>query len=97
MPTNKTYEIGSWEQLLNAVNPENVGRMAVDLCKTLILYANTSDHVRKSQGLPESTPNTTVLPMTHFEWVDDGINEITQVKITDPITGEVGIINLKEN
>lgn len=88
MATNKTYEIDSFEKLMNVVSEENFEALSLDFVKWMAIYLAHVKKVREAH--PEETKellNWEIIEAS-FEWIDDGANDLKEVKVVDSKTGE---------
>ncbi len=84
----KQYEIDSLERLVNLASKGNIDRLSIDLLVWLNYIVEAMSKAR--EGMPEYKDRTNWdLFRPTFTWVDDGINNINHVKITNSDTGEV--------
>jgi len=91
-----TYEIHTFEQLLNVVNSENSQRLAVDIGAWLMWYAKIMENTRRD--FPNETEGKLNWEIAKggFTWVDDGKHELKNVTITDPSTGKIQVRKVKK-
>ena len=91
----KTYEIDTFEKLLNVANGSNVQNLAIDLAQWLIYCTNTIEQLReKHPELCKGKTNHEIAKCT-FIWIDDGKNDLNNVKLVKKETGEVVNVKLK--
>ena len=91
----KTYNLKTVSQFLDVVNDDNIEVLLLDFAKFLTIYNNSIKAIR--EGLPKETEGKTNLDLLQsmFIWTDDGISEITEVKIENSKTGEIKTIKKK--
>ncbi len=89
----KTYQIDSWEKLLNLANEENLERILVDFTKWLSFYVSFIGEVRKKNPEETKNKNNYEISKCTFIWIDDGKNDLIGVEITNKKTGETTRIN----
>jgi hypothetical protein len=90
-----TYDIDTFNKLLNVVNTENVGRFAYDLAQYLAFYAGAVAKVRDLHPSETEGLTNTELIRSHFKWIDDGKNDFKGYEVTDPKTGKVTYHKMK--
>lgn len=83
-----TYEINTFEQLLNVVNSENSKRLAIDLGAWLMWYAKVIENTRRDFPIETGNMLNWEIATGGFTWIDDGKHELKSVSITDPKTGK---------
>ena len=89
MASNKTYVIDSFEKLLNVLNDDNFKNLTLDLLKWLATYMVYIKEVRgKYPNETEGKSNWEICE-AHFEWIDDGKNDIKYIDHHNKHTGEV--------
>jgi hypothetical protein len=91
----KEYRIDSFERLINVATPENVDRLAVDLCIWLKYHIAVVEKLKEMNHELKDLPNYHVAP-GHMIWVDDGKHDHLNTIVTDPNTGEVREYNTKK-
>ena len=67
--TNETHNIKTIKEFFEVANDENFER----IMKDFILFANQAITLKEKFGKD--------IDITAFEWTDDGINELTGIKI----------------
>ena len=91
----KKYRIDSFERLINVATPENVDRLAVDLCMWLKYHIAVVEKLKETQPELKDLPNYYIAP-GHMIWVDDEKHDHLNTIVTDPITGEVREYKMKK-
>jgi hypothetical protein len=83
----KTYEIKSFEQLVNVVNRDNMEAITTDLLMWLMYCVQFYEEARKLN--PDLKDKTNwELSKCHFIWIDDGKHDMKETKIILQETGE---------
>lgn len=85
----KTYNLEKVSQFLDVVNDDNIEVLINDFAKFLVMYNNSINAYRKE--LPKETEYKTNLELlsAEFVWTDDGVSELTSVKLHNKSTGEI--------
>lgn len=96
-PTGKTYEIDSFETLINVVNVDNADRIIPDLCMWLAYSAQIVDALRKKHKKYCKDKTNWDLARSCFVWTDDGENKMTHVRVKNLLTGEIQTIEFKKS
>jgi hypothetical protein len=94
MKKPKEYEIETIEQLVNIVTPENEQRLGIDF----LLWLNHVNHtfVKIKENHPEyKNKLNSEIAKTKFIWVDDGKNDLLNIKLKSKETGEIKNIKPK--
>ncbi len=92
----KTYEIDSFEKLLNVATSENFERLSLDLLKWLSLYVAHLEGIRKSHPKETEGKMNWELIEADFQWIDDGKNDLKYAEIIDKRTGEKTQLKIKK-
>jgi len=89
MKKSNTYDINTFDKLINVANSENIDRLSVDLLQWFFYSVKLIENIRLKY--PEKTKNKTnsQIVKCSFRWIDDGKNDFKGVEITNPITGEI--------
>jgi hypothetical protein len=89
---NKTYDIDTFEKLINVVNKENFDRFTIDFLQWLHYSVDILEAIREKY--PEEVKGKTnwEIAKSSFTWIDDGKNDFKSVKVTNAQTGEVKVI-----
>ena len=96
IPTGKTFEIDSFEKLLNVVDEDNIGDLGICLFHYLHHYTKVIKEYRKTYPKEcKGKLNYQIIP-TSFIWTDDGIEELTKVQMVNSKTGEKFTTELKK-
>lgn len=85
----KTYNIDSFEKLINIANKENVERLASDLCGWLLYSEKVISEVREKYPKETEGKSNSEILICKFTWVDDGKNDMLGVDIENKETGEI--------
>lgn len=85
---NKTYEIKSFEHLLNIINKENCERLATDCALWLIEYSRIIEALREKHPEKYQGKSNWEIAEGGFNWIDDGEQKINGWKTTIKETGE---------
>lgn len=94
MSENKTYKIETLTELLDVVNKENFEDIMKDLLSCVDYSMRLFDNFKSHNPQYSKLKNSEISPRIVFEWTDDGINKITKIINTNPITGDVKSIDL---
>lgn len=92
----KTYKIKTLNQLLNLANPENIERLSIDFALYLGYYVSVIEEFKKNHPEFKNKTNTKIIK-SHFNWVDDGKNDLLGVDLTNTNTGEKTYIDFKKD
>ena len=84
-----TYNIDTFEKLLNVVNADNAPRLAVDLGQWLVFYAHAIAKMREQNISETAGLSNCEIARSVFHWIDDGKNEFQGYTVADPNTGKV--------
>ena len=88
MPTNKTYEITSFEQMCNILNNENKFDLLISFCECFDYYTTYVEQYREEYPkMSEGVTNFELFKFS-FNWTDDGENKISDFKFQNSSTGE---------
>lgn len=84
----KKYMIEGFEQFFNVLTEENFERLMTDFMLASGVYLTTIKKMR--EDFPEETKGKVNWDISkyHFQWIDDGKNDMKSITITDPRTGE---------
>lgn len=85
---SKKYEIKSFEQLCNIATDENIQNLATDTALWLLSYQQLISKVRQSNTEYCEGKSNWEIAQGGFDWIDDGINDITGFKTVVNETGE---------
>jgi hypothetical protein len=97
MPTFKTYEISTLQQLLNVINDDNAENIATDFALWIISYnLHISEFRKQYPELAKGKTNTEIADC-EFIWKDDGENGLTGSRVKCNETGEVTEVNYNKN
>jgi len=77
----KTFDINSFERLVEVADSENIDRLSKDLFLWLSIV------VRMKEKFPE-------LKQMGFVWTDDGKMDIKNLELTDKNTGERRVVKI---
>ena len=90
----KTYEIDSFEKLINTINEDNFKHLTTDLLMWLSYNVKFMKVVRKD--IPEAKGLTNWdLCQTRFVYIADGKHDMKSVVLKNTLTGEVKTFELK--
>jgi hypothetical protein len=92
----KKYEIETFENLINVVNKENFKRLSVDLLLWLNHNVNTMEKIREKHPKECEGKENWEIMKSSFIWIDDGKNDLKEVKLTNTKTGEIKKIKIKK-
>jgi hypothetical protein len=87
--SGKTYKIETIAEMLDVVNKENFEDIMKDFLGFVDYTIQMLDNFRNNNPNYKNFKNSEILEKIIFEWTDDGINKLTEVRLTNPKTGEV--------
>lgn len=90
----KRYEIDSFEKLCNVINEENYERLTVDLAGWLRYITLMNKEFREKYPKECEGKTNWEIANCSFVWIDDGKNNLKEVKVTNRETGEIETIEL---
>lgn len=94
-PTGKTYEIDSFEKLINVIDEDNFEALTLDLLNWLAYTVKISKAYREEFPKQCKGKSNWDLFKSSFIWTDDGQVEINKFQIKNGLTGEVVTIKRK--
>lgn len=94
-PTNKTYEIDSFEKLVNVLGSDNFESLTVDLILWLGYQVKVFEEFRKLHPKWAKDKTNWQIANSFFIWTDDGKHEKTSVTVKNTLTGEIKVFDLK--
>lgn len=89
VPTNKQFEINSFEKLCNVIDEDNFDSLTLDLIMWLAHHVKMMKSLRKDLPKKDKSKTNWELLKTTFIWIDDGEHEIKEVVLKNEDTGEV--------
>lgn len=96
-PSGKTYEIKSFEQLVNIINKDNFANLGMDFIKWAEFVALMAEEIRKDLPEYEKQKSNWELMNPSFIWIDDGKNDLDKCQMKVKETGEIITVSLKTN
>jgi len=96
-PSGNTYEIKSFENLVNIITPENCAQFGADFIKWATYVSLICEQIRKEGSAADKKKSNWQLLQPSFVWVDDGKNEMEKVQLKIKGTGEVRTITIKKD
>ena len=94
MPKKKEYHFETLEQIVNAVNKENVEAIALDFASWIFYVQDVFDKIREKHPEYKDKLNSEIAKVS-FVWIDDGQNKLRHVELKNKATGEKTIIKRK--
>ena len=89
MATNKTYNIDSFEKLMNVLNDENFQRLSIDFVSWMATYLGHVNHIKKEYPKQTEGKDNWEITSSQFVWIDDGKNDLKSIELKDKSTGEI--------
>lgn len=96
MKQPKRYSIEGFEQICNVVTPENYTNFFTDMLQAFGMYTEAIALMRKEH--PELCKGKTNWQICkfHFDWIDDGKNDLKSIRFTTTDTGETIEVKVKQ-
>lgn len=85
----KRYEINSFKELINVVTPENFENLSADFLSWLAYSMIAINELRKSNPKKYAKKTNWEISECSFVWIDDGKNDLKEIRLIDQNTGEV--------
>jgi hypothetical protein len=85
----KRYEILGFEQVCNVVTDANFTNFMTDMLGAFGMYFEAIDQIKAKYPKECEGKSNWQICKFHFDWIDDGKNDLKSMKFTTPQTGEV--------
>lgn len=92
---NKTYDIDSFEKLMNVISDENFERLTLDMIEWMAVYLSYIKEIKAKYPKKTKGKLNWELCQAGFQWIDDGKHDLKYVELHNKQTGE--ITRLKES
>jgi hypothetical protein len=87
--TGKTYQFETITEMLDVVNKDNFEAVMKDFLCFMDYTVQMLERLRDKHPDFKDVKNSEIVPKAIFQWTDDGINKLTEVRLTNTTTGEV--------